>query len=294
VTGRACLALAAFFLAGPARAAPLQDEVAGLTAGQPGTFAVYAARLGRAPEACLNCDEPINAASTIKLFVLDAAYAAFRADTLKPDETIAVHNRFHSLVGTRDFSLDQKEDSYDPLYAEAGKPVSVTELLRVMIQYSSNLATNLMVERLGVPFIRDVVARQDLQGIVFGRMIEDFDANAQGIRNRVTARGLGGFMQKLAQDRIVDPAASEAMIAILLGQTFNNVISPGLPPGTPVAHKTGWVTGVRNDAAIVFPPDGRSYILVELSHDLPDDAAGLKRLNAISAAVYAGFEKSGG
>ncbi|GAJ30304.1 serine hydrolase [Acidomonas methanolica] len=288
------LALAAVFLTGTARAAPLQDEVARLTEGQPGTFAVYAARLGRAPEVCLKCDEPINAASTMKLFVLDAAYVAFRAGTLNPDEMIVVHNRFHSLVGTRDFSLDQKEDSYDPLYAEVGKPVSVTELLRVMIQYSSNLATNLMVERLGVPFIRSVVAHQGLKGITFGRMIEDFDADAQGIRNRVTARGLGDFMQKLAQDRIVDPAASEAMIAILLGQTFNNVISPGLPPGTPVAHKTGWVTGVRNDAAIVFPPDGRTYILVELSRDLPDDAAGLKRLNAISAAIYAGFEKNGG
>ncbi|GBQ27314.1 beta-lactamase [Gluconacetobacter sacchari DSM 12717] len=278
-------------LAGAARAEGLAESVARITAGQPGTFAVYAAPSGQAPDVCLRCDEPINAASTIKLFVLDAAYAAFRDGTLKPDETIVVHDRFHSLVGTGSFSLDRKEDSYDPLYAQAGRPVAVRALLRVMIRYSSNLATNLMVERLGVMPIRAVIARQGLGGIVFGRMIEDFDADAKGIRNRVTARGLGGFLQKLDHGAIVGPAESRAMIGIMRGQTFNDIIPPGLPPGTPVAHKTGWVNGVRNDAAIVFLPNGTRYILVELSRDLPDAAAGIRVLNAISRTVFIAYRR---
>nr|WP_246401713.1 serine hydrolase [Gluconacetobacter dulcium] len=273
-------------LGGAARAEGLTDSVARITAGQPGTFAVYAAQSGQTPDVCLRCDEPINAASTIKLFVLDAAYAAFREGTLKQDETIVVHNRFHSLVGPGSFALDQKEDSYDPLYAEVGRPVTVRELLRVMIQYSSNLATNLMVERLGVIQIRGVVAQQGLDGITFGRMIEDFDADAKGIRNRVTARGLGGFLQKLDRGAIIGPAESRAMIGIMLGQTFNDIIPPGLPADTQVAHKTGWVNGVRNDAAIVFLPNGTHYILVELSCGLPDEAAGIKVLNAISRTVF--------
>ncbi|MBB2166352.1 serine hydrolase [Gluconacetobacter sp. 1b LMG 1731] len=292
---RGAVALCALLLlAGPARAArasAMADAVARLTAGQPGEFAVYAAPSGQAPDVCLHCDEPINAASTIKLLVLDAAYAAFRDGTLKPDEAIIVHNRFHSLVGMGSFSLDQKEDSYDPLYAEAGRPVTVIELLRVMIQYSSNLATNLMVERLGVIQIRGVVAQQGLEGITFGRMIEDFDADAKGIRNRVTARGLGGFLQKLDHGAIVGPAESRAMIGIMLGQTFNDLIPPGLPAGTLVAHKTGWVNGVRNDAAIVFLPNGAHYILVELSRDLPDEAAGIKVLNAISSTVFKAYRR---
>ncbi|MBB2167197.1 serine hydrolase [Gluconacetobacter aggeris] len=291
--GGAALCALAFLVAAarPAGAEALADSVARIAAGQPGTFAVYAAPSGQAPDVCLRCDEPINAASTIKLLVLDAAYAAFRDGTLKPDEAVTVHNRFHSLVGTRSFSLDQKEDSYDPLYAQAGRPVTVTELLRVMIQYSSNLATNLMIERLGVMPIRAVVARQGLEGIVFGRMIEDFDADAEGIRNRVTARGLGGFLQKLDHGAIVGPAESREMIGVMLGQTFNDIIPPGLPAGTPVAHKTGWVHGVRNDAAIVFLPNGAHYILVELSRDLPDEAAGIKVLNAISETVFAAYHR---
>ncbi|MFW7268515.1 serine hydrolase [Gluconacetobacter sp. Hr-1-5] len=290
---RGAVALCALvLLAGAARMAranDMTDAVARLTAGQLGEFAVYAAPSGQAPDVCLHCDEPINAASTIKLLVLDAAYAAFRDGTLKPNETVVVHNRFHSLVGTGSFSLEQKEDSYDPLYAQAGRPVTVIELLRVMIQYSSNLATNLMVERLGVMPIRAVVAQQGLEGITFGRMIEDFDADAKGIRNRVTARGLGGFLQKLDHGAIVGPAESRAMIGIMLGQTFNDLIPPGLPSGTLVAHKTGWVNGVRNDAAIVFLPNGAHYILVELSRDLPDEAAGIKVLNAISKTVFTAY-----
>lgn len=291
--GGAALCVLAFLVAAarPVRAEALADSVARIAAGQPGTFAVYAAPSGQAPDVCLRCDEPINAASTIKLFVLDAAYAAFRDGTLKPDEAVTVHTSFHSLVGTRSFSLDQKEDSYDPLYGQAGKPVTVTELLRVMIQYSSNLATNLMIERLGVMPIRAVVARQGLDGIVFGRMIEDFDADAKGIRNRVTARGLGAFLQKLDHGAIVGPAESRAMIGVMLGQTFNDIIPPGLPAGTPVAHKTGWVHGVRNDAAIVFLPNGAHYILVELSRDLPDEAAGIKVLNTVSGKVFTAYHR---
>ncbi|KXV69180.1 beta-lactamase [Acetobacter malorum] len=270
---------------------PLAQIMTKTVSKQPGHFAVYAARSGEAPDVCLNCDDLINAASTMKLFVLDTAYEAFTKGTLHPEDTIVVHNHFHSLVGKGSFALEQKEDSYDPLYAQAGKPVPVSELLRVMIQYSSNLATNLMIEKLGVLPIRSVVKAQGLNGIVFGRMIEDFDANDQGIRNQVSARGLGDFLQKLDSGQIVGKAQSQSMIQIMLGQKFNDIIPPGLPAGTPVAHKTGWVDGVRNDAAIVTLPDGKRYILVVLTSGLPDEQAGIRVLNTLSHQAYEYFLK---
>lgn len=277
--------------ASSAQATPLAQIMAKTVSKQLGHFAVYAARSGQTLDVCLNCDDLINAASTMKLFVLDTAYEAFTKGTLRPDDTIVVHNHFHSLVGKGSFALEQKEDSYDPLYAQAGKPVTVSELLRVMIQYSSNLATNLMIEKLGVFPIRSVVKAQGLNGIVFGRMIEDFDANDQGIRNQVSARGLGDFLQKLDSGQIVGKAQSQSMIQIMLGQKFNDIIPPGLPAGTPVAHKTGWVDGVRNDAAIVTLPDGTRYILVVLTSGLPDEQAGIRVLNTLSHQAYEYFLK---
>lgn len=269
----------------------LANSIATTVQKQPGHFAVYAALSGQAPIVCLNCDDLINAASTIKLFVLDAAYGAFAKGTLHSEDAIIVHNHFHSLVGTGMFALEQKEDSYDPLYEQEGKPVAVSELLRVMIQYSSNLATNLMIERLGVLPIRSVVKAQGLNGIVFGRMIEDFDANDKGIRNQVSARGLGAFLQKLDNGQIVGKAQSQSMVQIMLGQKFNDIIPPGLPAGTPIAHKTGWVQGVRNDAAIVTLPNGKHYILVVLTSDLPDEQAGIRVLNDLSRQTYQYFQQ---
>ena len=58
---------------------------------------------------------------------------------------------------------------------------------------------------------------------------------------------------------------------ILLRQEFSEEIPAGLPPGVPVAHKTGWITGTRHDAAIVYPPGGTPYVLVVLTSGIAQD-----------------------
>ena len=58
------------------------------------------------------------------------------------------------------------------------------------------------------------------------------------------------------------------MIEILERQKFNESIPAGLPPGTRVAHKTGEITKIHHDAAIVFAP--RPFVLVILTRGLAD------------------------
>jgi beta-lactamase class A len=53
-----------------------------------------------------------------------------------------------------------------------------------------------------------------------------------------------------------------------------------------VAHKTGWITGVRHDAGIVSVPGGPTYVLVLLSWDLEDPEAGVEALAQVSRIVY--------
>lgn len=253
---------------------------------QPGDFGIYAAPNKKAPLVCINCDKLTPAASTIKLAVIDAAYQAAKDGKISFNDTIVIHNHFQSLVSKRFFSIDQKEDSYDTLYEQNGQPVKISELLRVMIQYSSNLATNLLVEKLGVPYINGILKQQHLNGMVLGRMIEDLEADDQNIKNLVTARGLGTFLQKLEDGEIVGPQQSQEIIQIMLGQKFNDIIPPLLPKNTPIAHKTGWITGVRNDAAIVTLPNGKKYILVLLSKNLPSESEGIKTFNQVSKQTY--------
>ncbi len=118
------------------------------------------------------------------------------------------------------------------------------------------------------------------------RGVEDQKAYDQGLSNSTTAKDLMLIMKAIAVDSAGTPEDCKSMIAILKKQQFNDVIPLYLPNEVSVAHKTGFITGVHHDAAIVFLPDGRSYILVLLSKDLKDFDKGTEQLAGISKIFY--------
>ena len=114
------------------------------------------------------------------------------------------------------------------------------------------------------------------------RGVEDSKAFQKGLNNTTTARGLLVLLERLAGGTAVDAKADAEMIAILKRQTFRGAIPAGLPPGTPVAHKTGNITRIHHDAAIVYGP--RPYVLVLLVRGIADQKT--------SAALMAGLSKT--
>jgi beta-lactamase class A len=77
------------------------------------------------------------------------------------------------------------------------------------------------------------------------------------------------------------------MLDILLAQQFNEKIPAGLPPGVRVAHKTGEITAVSHDAAIVYPPGRSPYVLVVLTRGIADGAQSARLIADISRLVFA-------
>ncbi len=77
------------------------------------------------------------------------------------------------------------------------------------------------------------------------------------------------------------------MLAILEAQEFNELIPAGLPPGTRVAHKTGSITGIVHDAAIVFPAGRAPYVLVVLTRGFEDSTRAAAAIRAVAAAAHA-------
>jgi beta-lactamase class A len=77
------------------------------------------------------------------------------------------------------------------------------------------------------------------------------------------------------------------MLAILEAQEFNELIPAGLPPWTRVAHKTGSITGIVHDAAIVFPAERAPYVLVVLTRGFVDPARAAEAIRAVACAVHA-------
>ena len=91
-------------------------------------------------------------------------------------------------------------------------------------------------------------------------VMQDLEAFRAGLSNTTTARDLGVVMRTVAEsDRFTEASRSE-MIAILERQHFRENIPAGLPAGTRVANKTGWITGINHDAAIEYASQRRLRI----------------------------------
>lgn len=220
-------------------------------------------------------DEPFHAASTMKIPVLIELFHQVREGKLKLDDSLLVKNEFHSLVDGSIYTLDPGDDSEADLYKAAGQTRTLRQLCELMITVSSNLATNLLIEKLGVENIRATVHSLHADGMNVLRGVEDSKAFAKGLNNTTTARGLSQLMEAIALGEAVDEESSRQMIEILERQKFNEGIPAGLPAGTRVAHKTGEITKIHHDAAIVFGP--RPFVLVILVRGLADtkDSAAL-------------------
>ena len=229
-------------------------------------------------------DVEYHAASTMKVPVLIELFRQARAGTLSLDDQIPVVNEFHSIVDGSPFKLAVSEDSDAEVYKHIGGRMSYRDLAESMITVSSNFATNLIIEKLGTKRIQQTTDALGASSMHVLRGVEDDKAFQKGLNNTTTARALLTLMEKIAGGAAVDKASSEEMLAILKRQKFNDRIPAGLPPGIPVAHKTGEITRIQHDAAIVYA--GRPFALVILVRGLQDAKHGSTLAADITRVLY--------
>lgn len=116
------------------------------------------------------------------------------------------------------------------------------------------------------------------------RGVEDDKAYQKGLNNSTTARALLILMGKLARGQAVDPSSDAAMVDILKRQKFNQAIPAGLPAGVAVAHKTGNITRIHHDAAIVYAE--RPYVLIILVRGIDGEKKSAAVMAALSKTIY--------
>ncbi|PYQ73689.1 MAG: serine hydrolase [Acidobacteria bacterium] len=235
-------------------------------------------------ELLIQPDVEFHAASTMKVPVMIELFRKARAGALKLDDRIPVANEFHSIVDGSPYKLAVGDDSDADVYKHVGGVMSYRDLCEAMITVSSNFATNLLIERLGAKNVQRTTESLGAPGMHVLRGVEDDKAFRQGLNNTTTARGLMTLMEKIAKGEAVDKPSSDEMIAILERQHFNDRIPAGLPEGTRVAHKTGEITKIQHDAAIVFAE--RPYVLVILVRGLQDARKGSALAADISRVIY--------
>jgi beta-lactamase class A len=225
---------------------------------------------------------PHYAASTMKIAVLAAAHHAHEAGIVDLDTPVPVTDRFRSAApGAPGYRLRRAADDDPAVWDRLGGTATLRWLAERMIVRSSNLATNLVLDRVGIAAAdaewRHVGARSSR----IGRGIEDVAAAAAGITNQVTAADLAALLSGLVL------RAEHGPLAVLQAQEQRDDLPAGLPPGTRVAHKSGWVRGVRHGAAVVYPAGRPRYTLVVCTTSALPDAAACRLLARVAAASWA-------
>jgi beta-lactamase class A len=249
--------------------------------GQSGRFSLDLRSLD-GPVASRDADASHYAASTIKLPVLMALLADRIAQVPAGLGAIVVHDRFPSAAGGT-FELQQSDDQDDHTWSRLGMEVDPLDLADRMITVSSNIATDLILERIGFESVRRWLVDHGLEDqLKVTRLIGD-SAAPDAFTNTVTASGLATLMARVATG--ADPDSVSAL-GLLARQTHRDMIPAGLPEGTWSASKGGWVTGVKHDVALVRPLAAPPYVLAACTTAELPDGAGMELVARLSAATW--------
>lgn len=216
---------------------------------------------------------PHYAASVMKVAILLAVDAAGAI----ADECVEITDVFTG----RDESpvrAERDEDDDDEPWRRLGERVSLRWLAERTIISSSNLGSNLLIERLGL----DAVRAQCPPGLRVDRQIGDVAAREAGVTNSVTVPAAAALLGRCAE---LAAAGHGWPLEVLARQQHREGIWAGLPAGAGVAGKGGWITGVRHDCALITPADAPPYVLVVCTTGLPDDQA-LPLIRAYAAASW--------
>jgi beta-lactamase class A len=244
-----------------------------------------------------NGDRGFHPASVIKLAVLVALFHAIDQGRYPLNGRLLVRNRFLSACDGAPYRVDPSRDSDGEVHAARGRTMRLRELAEHMIVNSSNLATNLLVDLLGVDAIAASLRTLGVDGVDLCRGVEDDRAFERGLNNCMTPKSALALLRCIVGSPLLSPEASTRMIDILLAQQYAGTIAPGLPEpvrsAARVAHKTGDISTVTHDAGIVFLPGRPPYIAVVFVENDADPKERAEIATSASAAVYACIAEAG-
>jgi beta-lactamase class A len=236
-------------------------------------------------------DDVFHAASTMKIPVMIELFHQVREGKIKLTDSLPIKNQFHSLADGSVFTLSAADDSETDLYKAVGQTRTLDQLCDLMVTVSSNFATNLLIQKLGIENIRATVTSLHADDMDIKRGVEDQKAFDKGLNNTTTARGLATLLVAIANGKAVDVDASAKMVEILERQKFNEGIPAGVPKNIRVAHKTGEITKIHHDAAIVYAE--RPFVIVVLVRGIEDLKASSALIADVTRDLYQASQGSG-
>ena len=217
----------------------MEQELSGV----PGKIGCYYRNLVTGETFGYHEDEPMMAASVIKLFVMTEAFARIEEGSLPADKMITVKPE------------DRVPSCGALTYLHDGIEVTVMDLITLMIILSDNTATNVLIDLLGQDSINSRIRSLGFERTILQRKMFEYEKAARGFQNYVTAREVGILLERMYRGTLISPRASARMIEIMKNQQLNHKIPYFIEPmehAPEIAHKTGEDDGITHDVGIVF------------------------------------------
>lgn len=222
----------------------------------------------------INPDRRVPAASTVKVLILVEAHAQVRAGRLRwTDEVTFLES---DRVGGAGSLRNER----------AGSTWQYGRLARKMILESDNVASNLLLRRLGRDAVNARAASLGMRTTRLGRTFMERGARGE---NWTTAREMGDLMRRIYRREILTPGACDEMAA-LLERSPRGRIGAAVPRDVPVGRKGGTLPGFRHDVAWV-ELDGLPYVLAVFLENVyesrkPGEDRGVEAIEAVSNLVF--------
>ncbi len=263
-----------------AKAAKLRASLDSIADGSGVRFGIWFKDLASGLTLSKNPSLAMHAASTMKTPVMLEVLRRVDEGSLKLSDELPVKNEFRSVVDGSTFSIGLEPETDGPTMAYLGKSVPLEFLVKEMIVRSSNLATNVVLAQVGPEAVQTFTDALGAPTVKVRRCVEDSKAFEKGLNNETDAAGMAVVMEAAVRTPKLSASSKAKAWEILTGQTFNDQIPAGLHPqsGAVVAHKTGSISSVQHDAAVVRLPDGREYVFVILANDFGANDEGRKRV----------------
>lgn len=225
-----------------------------------------------------NAGEPMVAASVIKLTVMAELFRQLEAGTVSRDQKLTV-----------------KDEDRVPICGvltlmHTGMEVTPIDLCWLMITISDNMATNMLIDLLGLENIQANIQRLGLEGVSISRKLFDHREGFRQKRNFISAAGIAKLLERIWRGTLVSESASREMMDMLLAQQCTNKMPLLLGEGV-AAHKTGEDEGITHDVGIVFAK--RPFLVCFCNWQLPAGTEG--RMNILIGEITrALFDAQGG
>jgi len=161
---------------------------------------------------------------------------------------------------------------------------SLKDITSLMILVSDNVATNILIDLVGMENVNKTVQALGLKATRLARKMIDEDAARKGRENVSTPREMMSLLTMLHTSSGIDKDVSAQTLDILK-MYKEGPVRTGAPPETVVANKTGGLPGVIADCAIVYLPD-RPYVLCAMTTFLKDPLVGHESIRNVSRIIY--------